>query len=199
MFLLDNSARCAHHFVLEAYYSNSSEIRIKEQGTPDETSLQQQFVRNWRERCVQKKDFWMRCNFEDENLSPIGAAILHCTTSNEVSNITTYQSHAAFLSLCPFEESFKGELFTYTENSHQSFLIRVIASMIHKNPALLSNFQEQTNAIKQLEKFVSTSRMLSSIFCSKCIKAVISRKRLARYICFNVLGYESIFARKENL
>lgn len=69
--------------------------------------------------------------------------------------------------------------------------------MIQKNPVSLNNGHEQINSIKQLEKLVSTSRILPSILRSKCIKVVHSQKELANGSCFNGLGYGSIFAQKE--
>lgn len=104
---------------------------------------------------VSKKNFGMRRDVEEEHLSLIGAPILHCTTLNEVSDSTTYQVHAVFNPLCQFEESFKGERFINTEHSLQSFVNRIIASMIRKNPASQNDCQEQTIAIEQLEEFVS--------------------------------------------
>lgn len=80
-----------------------------------------------RKLCTQKKNFGMRCNVKEEDLSLITAPILHCTTSNRVSDTTIYQIHTAFVPQCAFDESFMEELFTYTEHSLQNFVIAIIA------------------------------------------------------------------------
>lgn len=69
MLFSDSSAQYARYFDSEVCPFSWSEIKMKELWTPKETSQQQQYVRDWRGRYVQKKkNLGMQCNIEKKKI-----------------------------------------------------------------------------------------------------------------------------------
>lgn len=192
----DNCTVFAHYYISEVCEARWFKLNDEMSWAPNEVNSTNEMIRDWRGRCLQKTGFTNMENVPQSELSKIGAPLLHCVKTEGNQTEPHYNVAGAFIPICPFQEAFKGNLFSSTEKHVKNFILSGIVSIMSEYGDIGSNPEERPITMNILKELVGNSKTLPKVFKAKCNEVLSSRKKAAKDYYFNMLGYSSIFAKR---
>lgn len=98
--------------------------------------------------------------------------------------------------ICPFQETFQGNLFISKEKHIKQLILSDIVSIISEYRDSGSSYEERSISMNVLDDLVGKSKSLPKVSKAKCNETLSSREKAAKDYYFKMLGYSSIFAKR---
>lgn len=83
-----------------------------------------------------------------EEIKAIGVPLVQCIADDEDSKKDVFEVEEAFIPVCPYQESFNGCLYTFTNKSTKNFILHSLISMLYRDMSHSSENDKSTTEKK---------------------------------------------------